>query len=54
MPILDQLRTSFTEQLPNVVQAVLILIIGWLVAMVLAALTRGVLGRLRVDEWLNS
>lgn len=54
MQLLDQLRTSFTEQLPNVVQAVLILIIGWLVAMVLAALTRGLLGRLRVDERLNS
>ncbi len=40
--VLNKLRSSLAEQLPNVVQAVLILIIGWLVTMVLAALTRDI------------
>ncbi|MGH2543706.1 MAG: mechanosensitive ion channel [Ardenticatenaceae bacterium] len=53
MDAVDRLQLWFTEQLPNLVQALLILLIGWLIALVLATLVRNLLERLRADERLN-
>ncbi len=53
MSTTDQLELWFTNQLPNVVQALIILLIGWLVALVLSALVRNLLTRVRADDRLN-
>lgn len=51
---LTNLEVWFENQLPSIVQAVLILAIGLLVAYVLAALTRRLLTGLEVDQRLES
>ncbi len=53
MDALDQLQVWFTTQLPNIVQALLILLVGWIIALILSAVVRSVLRRLRTDERLN-
>ena len=53
MEYLDQLILWFSEQLPSVVQALLILIIGWLLALILSAIARGVMNRTEIDERLS-
>ncbi|MDQ4077285.1 MAG: mechanosensitive ion channel [Chloroflexota bacterium] len=53
MEVWEELQLWFTTQLPDVVQALLILLIGWLIALILAAVTRRVLNRVRADERLN-
>ncbi len=53
MGALDQLQVWFTTQLPNIVQALLILFVGWIIALILSAVVRSVLRRLRADERLN-
>lgn len=53
MEILDQLMASFAERLPGALQALLILIVGWFVALLLSAVARGIVNRLNVDDRLN-
>ncbi len=53
MEYLDQLILWFSEQLPSVVQALLILIIGWLLALILSAIVRGVMNRFEIDDRLS-
>jgi hypothetical protein len=48
--LLDQIRTAIVLYLPNVLLALLILIVGWLVATALAALTRNLLHRTQLDD----
>jgi hypothetical protein len=49
----DELEPTLRDYIPNVVAAIIILIVGWLVATVVSAIVRGVLGRLRVDDRLG-
>lgn len=53
MEYVDQLLLWFSEQLPGVVQALLILIIGWLVALILSAVVRGIMNRFEIDDRLS-
>jgi hypothetical protein len=48
--LLDQIRTAIVLYLPNVLLALLILVVGWLVATALAALTRNLLHRTQLDD----
>ena len=44
---------GFTVSLPNIVAAVVIVVVGWIVAALLAAVTRGMLRRTGLDERLR-
>jgi len=50
---LRQLAQFAGEGVPNLIMALLILIAGWLVALLLSALVRGVLRRTKLDQRLN-
>lgn len=50
---LENLRIALTEQVPNIVEALVILLIGFLIAFILRAVTRSIMQRLRIDERLN-
>ena len=49
----DGLRDYFSGQLPNIAEALIILLIGLVVALVLRAVIRGILDRTGVDERLS-
>ncbi len=49
----DGLRDYFSGQLPNIVEALIIFIIGLIVALVLRAVIRGILDRTGLDERLS-
>jgi hypothetical protein len=48
----DGLETSIRDYVPNILGALIILIIGWIIAVVVAAVVRGVLNRTTLDERL--
>lgn len=48
----DQLEPTFQEYLPNVIAAIIILIVGWIIAIVVSAIVRGILRRTTWDERL--
>ena len=50
---LQQIAQFTGEGIPNFVVALLILIVGWLVALLLSALVRGALRRTKLDQRLN-
>jgi hypothetical protein len=50
--LLAQIQTALTTYLPNVLWAILILIIGWIVALALSALVRNLLKRTSLDDRL--
>ena len=50
--ILDQLTQSVGAYVPSLIGALIILIIGWIVALIAAGLVRGVLRRTRLDRKL--
>lgn len=50
---LQQIAQFTGEGIPNFIVALLILIVGWLVALVLSALVRGALRRTKLDQRLN-
>lgn len=53
----DQLRTQFTnlttEFLPNAAAAILVLIVGWIIALLLAAVGRGLVKKLGRARWFT-
>lgn len=53
----EQLSTQFTEMasvyLPKVLAALVVLIVGWILALIVAALARGVSRRLARTQWFN-
>lgn len=53
MEYLEDLILWLSQQLPGVVQALLILIIGWIMALILSALARGIMNRTSIDERLS-
>jgi hypothetical protein len=47
---LNELRTVIAAYVPNIVAALLILIVGWILAVIIAAVLRAALRRTRLDE----
>src|SRR5690554_7260533 len=50
--ILNRIVTAVSLYLPNILLALGILILGWIVALVLRSLTRNLLGRTNIDDRL--
>ncbi|MBA3530848.1 MAG: mechanosensitive ion channel [Ardenticatenales bacterium] len=53
MNIPENLEIWFTQQLPNIVQALVILLVGWLIALLLSSVVRSLMDRFQVDRRLN-
>jgi len=50
--ILDQITRLVGAYIPNLIAALAILIVGWLVALIVSAIVRGVLRRTTLDDRL--
>jgi hypothetical protein len=50
----DSLTSTFAETIPNLLSAVVILIVGWLVAVVLRALVKKLLGLMKLNTWIEN
>jgi hypothetical protein len=46
----QQIQTAVTLYLPNILLAIGILIVGWIVAIILARIVRGLLNRTNIDD----
>ncbi|MDH3511367.1 MAG: mechanosensitive ion channel [Gammaproteobacteria bacterium] len=50
----NSLTSTFAETIPNLLSAVVILIVGWLVAVVLRALVKKLLGLMKLNTWIEN
>jgi hypothetical protein len=48
--VVRAIRNDLGESLPNLLRAIVILVVGWLISLIAAALVKGILNRINVDN----